>query len=204
MYINNKQDYDIRKLGVWNIRSLTGKEDEMVYEFNKTALDILVIPETKKKETGEIDITDGHRLLYSGVPQMNRAAGGIACLVHRRLLQSIITWKGWSERILTVEFLIGGEILRIIAVYGPNENEKKESITGQEEKRATMQKVERCVNEVCDGEKAGLEHRESTGKRQETLGQVCIPVKVLGTFEYTQLIDLKLLGSRILHISNKI
>ncbi|KAK9722680.1 hypothetical protein QE152_g19576 [Popillia japonica] len=126
MYINNKQDYDIRKLGVWNIRSLTGKEDEMVYEFNKTALDILVIPETKKKGTGEIDITDGHRLLYSGVPQMNRAAGGIACLVHRRLLQSIITWKGWSERILTVEFLIGGEILTIIAVYGPNENEKKE------------------------------------------------------------------------------
>ncbi|KAK9751975.1 hypothetical protein QE152_g4571 [Popillia japonica] len=88
MDINNKQDYDIRKLGVWNIRSLTGKEDEMVYEFNKTALDILVIPETKMKGTEEIDITDGHRLLYSGVPQMNRAAGGIACLVHRRLLQA--------------------------------------------------------------------------------------------------------------------
>ncbi|KAF2897501.1 hypothetical protein ILUMI_08677 [Ignelater luminosus] len=31
------------KLGVWNTRSINGKENELVYEFNKEELDILVI-----------------------------------------------------------------------------------------------------------------------------------------------------------------
>lgn len=46
--------------------------------------------------------------------------------------------------------------------------------------QATMPKVERRVSGVCREERAGLEHREGTGKRHEGLAKLCMPVKALG------------------------
>lgn len=59
----NVKKTDIWKLGVWNVRSLKGKEDEIVYEFEKAGLDILIIPETKKKGEGEIQLLKREQLM---------------------------------------------------------------------------------------------------------------------------------------------
>ncbi|KAK9685573.1 hypothetical protein QE152_g37940 [Popillia japonica] len=122
----NVKKTDIWKLGVWNVRSLKGKEDEIVYEFEKAGLDILIIPETKKKGEGEIQLLNEHVLIHSGVPKTERAADGIACVIHEKLAGSIISWKGWSEKILAVELTIDEEKITILAIYGPNEDESKE------------------------------------------------------------------------------
>lgn len=89
-------------------------------------LDILVIPETKKKGKGELQLTDDHILIYSGVPDNKRATDGIGCIINNKLAKHVSNWKGWSERILSVELVLEKEKITIIAVYGPNENEKKE------------------------------------------------------------------------------
>ena len=115
------------KIGVWNTRSLNGKEDEIVYEMKKANIDLLVTPETKKKGLGEMELTDGYMLIYSGVSDSKRAAEGIGCILNGNSAERIIKWKGWNERMLTVELMLEKVRITLIAVYGPNENESKET-----------------------------------------------------------------------------
>ncbi|KAK5641093.1 hypothetical protein RI129_009640 [Pyrocoelia pectoralis] len=49
----NKEQRDKIKIGTWNIRSMNGKEIEMIEEFKKTKLEVLDITETKKKGVGD-------------------------------------------------------------------------------------------------------------------------------------------------------
>ncbi|KAK9752158.1 Endonuclease-reverse transcriptase [Popillia japonica] len=53
--------------GTWNITSLTGKEVEITKEMRKFKLDILGISETRKQGKGNIKLTDGYTLYYSGI-----------------------------------------------------------------------------------------------------------------------------------------
>lgn len=56
-----------------------------------------------------------------------RAAEGVGCIINKNWEDKIINWTGWSERILTVELeMQEKEKITLIAVYGPDENEKKE------------------------------------------------------------------------------
>ena len=47
--ITDKQMKRVIQLGNWNIRSLNGKEIELVDEFEKSGVDVLAITETKKE-----------------------------------------------------------------------------------------------------------------------------------------------------------
>ncbi|KAK9680122.1 hypothetical protein QE152_g39335 [Popillia japonica] len=129
------KDIDILwKLGTWNIRSI--KEEE---EFDKMGLDFLTITETKRKgeEASKTTkgheeaskTTKGHTLIHSGVKTEQRAAAGVGCLINKRHESQIVGWKAWNERILSINIGKGREEQRktIIAVYGPNEDDKAEN-----------------------------------------------------------------------------
>ncbi|KAK4883448.1 hypothetical protein RN001_006767 [Aquatica leii] len=60
-----KKEETVLRLGTWNIRSLNGQEQELIYEFEKLNLDILAITETKKKGNGMIEMENGHLLIYT-------------------------------------------------------------------------------------------------------------------------------------------
>lgn len=126
MEMRGKNATNIWKLGTWNIRGIRGKEVELVDEFEKAGLEILAISETKKKGKGRADLTNGHILIYSGVPDSQRAAAGVGCVIHKKLKDQIVAWKNVSERILQVELGNIDEIITVISVYGPDENEKAE------------------------------------------------------------------------------
>lgn len=51
----------VQILGIWIIRSWKNEESE----FNKNDVDILVTDETKKNETGEVELIDVHLLIYT-------------------------------------------------------------------------------------------------------------------------------------------
>lgn len=115
-------------MGTWNIRSLQGKENELTDEFIRADLDILAITETKKKEKGTIELEKGHILIYSGVDKNKRAAAGVGCIVHKKLVNKIKKWEAWSDRILTVEIQEKeGNHKTFIIVYGPNEDGNTEN-----------------------------------------------------------------------------
>jgi len=62
----------LMKRGVWNIRGLYGKEKLLQEELKKANVDIVVIPETKKKIKGSQGLDD-YILLCNGVPTNKRA-----------------------------------------------------------------------------------------------------------------------------------
>lgn len=128
MDMNNKNAYRIWKIGTWNIKSLTGKEHELIQEFEKEELDILGICETKKKGQGIQEMEGGHLLLYSGVTNEMRAKRGVGCIIRKDHVKNLTKWTFVSDRILKIDMKIGTqEITTIIIIYGPDENERAAS-----------------------------------------------------------------------------
>lgn len=114
----------ILRLGTWNIRSLNGKENELIEEFEKTKLDLLAITETKKKGQGIIELERGHILLYSGVNPEVRAAEGVGCIIKEELVKSIKRWEFISGKILKVEMQLDQQnTTTVVIVYGPGDGE---------------------------------------------------------------------------------
>lgn len=120
----NPLKHEDLQMGTWNIRSINGKELELSNEFEKANLDILVVTETKKKGKGILELENGHILIWSGVKEDQRAAAGVGCILHNDAKNQISKWEAISERILTVELKYKTHTKTIIAVYGPNEDEK--------------------------------------------------------------------------------
>ncbi|KAK9704025.1 hypothetical protein QE152_g28540 [Popillia japonica] len=121
---NKKKEW---KLGAWNVRSLHGKECELISEFDETGLTILCISETKMKGQWERVLDNDHILLHSGVNMSDRAAAGVGIIIHRNLRSNINRWEAVSERILAVEHKDSKKkTMTIISVYGPNDNDKIE------------------------------------------------------------------------------
>ena len=69
----------IKRFGCWNVRSMNGKEEELVAEMKKYRLEVLGVSETKVRGNGVKQIGDVV-CVYSGV-QEGRAKGGVAILL---------------------------------------------------------------------------------------------------------------------------
>lgn len=127
-------------MGTWNIRSVKGKEREMIQEIERANLEILAITETKKKGRGIMTIGD-YGVIYSGAEENQRAEAGVGCVVSPEYMGKLVDWQGINERIMKVKIqMIEKETIEIIIVYGPNENDR---IT---EKEAFW----KSLQEVCD------------------------------------------------------
>jgi predicted RNA-binding protein with TRAM domain len=108
----------------WNIRSITGKEKELVEEMKKTKVTILAVTETMKKGQGIEWLDDGFVLIHSAVPKGERARAGVARVVHKEMKAKLKSWNFMSKRILTVQIQESeANPLTAVAVYGPNEDE---------------------------------------------------------------------------------
>jgi hypothetical protein len=123
---NKENSRNYWKLATWNIRGLSGKENELIEECQKIKVDILGITETKKKGQGSIEVGNGYYLIYSGVPTNERAKAGVGCLINEKWRKKILGWTYISERIIKVEAKNGENPITIIITYGPNEDEKTE------------------------------------------------------------------------------
>ena len=113
-------------IGTWNVRSLNGKEVELVEESKKYSLDILGITETKKKEQG-IDSYEGYKLIYSGVSRCERARAGVAALIKDEIFENS-DFDYISERLLEINVELKEKKVKIIVAYGPNEDAAKEDL----------------------------------------------------------------------------
>ena len=113
-------------IGTWNVRSLSGKEVELVEEIKKYNIDILGITETKKKGEG-MENYEGYKLIYSGVGANERARAGVAALIRNDLFDDLdINYI--NERLLEINIDLKGKSVKLIIAYGPNEDAAKEHI----------------------------------------------------------------------------
>uniref|UniRef100_A0A1Y1M0F5 Reverse transcriptase domain-containing protein n=2 Tax=Photinus pyralis TaxID=7054 RepID=A0A1Y1M0F5_PHOPY len=112
------------RIGTWNIRSLNGKEHELVEEFENAKLDFLAITETKKKGQGIIQLERGHTLLYSGVKPEVRAAEGVGCIIRKEHVKCLKKWEFISGKVLKVELQQNQQnTITLVITYGPSEDE---------------------------------------------------------------------------------
>jgi exonuclease III len=90
------------KICTWNVRSIAGKETELVGGIKKLDVKILGVTETRKIGQGIEKLQDGYLLYYSGVPKTQTAKAGVRCIIHENLAGLITDWNSVSESILTV------------------------------------------------------------------------------------------------------
>jgi exonuclease III len=105
--------------GTWNIKSLNGKEIEVVREMEKYRLQLLGLSEVKKNGSGKKRLEKGFTLRHSGVPAINRAKEGVGVIVSDELNKRVISWNPVSSRIITHEFDLEEKKITLIQVYAP-------------------------------------------------------------------------------------
>lgn len=114
-------------IGTWNVRSIKGKEEEIVEEMEKYGIDILGITETKKKNKGRKCLNNGYHMLWSGVDIKQRAREGVGLILKKDWIGKIIKEDYINERLLQVELeFINKSIWNIIVAYAPNDDALKE------------------------------------------------------------------------------
>ena len=111
------------RFGTWNIKTLNGKEVEMIQEMKRYKIKVLGLREGKKKGSG-IKILEGNYVLrYSGIPIGNRAKEGVGIIVEEDMDSKVIDWKAINSRIMSMDIDVdeGGK-LTFIQVYAPTED----------------------------------------------------------------------------------
>ena len=112
------------KIGTWNVRSINGKEIELVEEIKKYKIDLLGITETKKK--GQFYETVGnYKIIYSGVNKTERAKAGVGIVIKEDLYKDS-DYRYINERLIELDIELKERMLKIIVAYGPNESDPKE------------------------------------------------------------------------------
>jgi hypothetical protein len=115
------------QIATWNVRGISHKlEEELTKELEERKLDTAIVSETKKKNKGSTDI-GSYVIIYSGVPNENWAASGVALLIRKLLRNRILGYTWISPRIIQVKLRIACREFNIIGVYAPVEGKREET-----------------------------------------------------------------------------
>jgi exonuclease III len=110
------------RIGTLNTGTLTGKSREIADMMTKRGIDILCLQETKwtgGKAGGKArDIGDGCKLYYAGG---ERPRNGVAICLSNKWMESVVTVKRTSDRIISLKLLTPGKTYNIISVYAPQQ-----------------------------------------------------------------------------------
>lgn len=131
------------KLGTWNIRTINGKEEEIVDEMKENGIYILGISETKKQGSGVIDLKNGYMLRYSGTKSGEARKEGVGFIGTYDMEKKITKWEAINSRIIYIELELE-ETTAIIQIYAPTEGSEGTKV---EEFYDELQKVVDRVRE---------------------------------------------------------
>ena len=111
---------NISRFGCWNVRTMNGREQELVEEMKRCRLEVLGVSETKVRGNGVRMIGDT-TCVYSGV-QGGRAKAGVAILLSERFGRYLKEWRCVDERIVWIRLKVDGVWVSLVQVYAPTED----------------------------------------------------------------------------------
>ena len=107
-------------IGNWNVSSLTGKEQELVWEAKQYHLDIVGVSSTKRRGSGTVELAEGWKLFYSGVDPTMSAQAGVGLLISPRLAHCVVDWTPLGGRVCLLKLKLQKRSVCILQVYAPN------------------------------------------------------------------------------------
>ena len=111
------------RVGIWNVRPLKNKEEEVIEAMKKYRLSVLGVSETHLKECGEKEFDDTV-MVYSGVTA-GRAKGGVAVIIAGEMKDYLKEWQCVSERLVKVQIRFEKRWTTFIQVYAPTEDSEE-------------------------------------------------------------------------------
>ena len=109
------------RIGTWNIKTLNGKEVEMIEEMEKYRLEILGISEVKKKGNGMIHLEKGYVLRYVGVNIGKRAKEGVGIVLSEEMEKRVESWEAVNSRLISIRIKLEEDIT-VVQVYAPTDD----------------------------------------------------------------------------------
>ena len=104
----------------WNVTSLNGKEQQLVWEVEQYHLDIVRVSSTKCRFSDTAELNEGWKLFYSGVDVTISSKAGIGIFVSPRLAHCVTNWIRLGKRFCLLKLRIQKRSLCILEVYAPN------------------------------------------------------------------------------------
>ena len=86
-------------MGNWNVSSLNGKEQELVWEAEQYHLDIVAVSSTKCRNSDAVDLNEGWKLFYLGVDVTMSAQARVVIFVSARLAHCVTAWIPLGGRV---------------------------------------------------------------------------------------------------------
>ena len=122
----------VTKIATWNVRSMniTGKSRTIASKMKRYGIEILGIAEARWKDTGQIRLTSGETILYSGhVGEHATHSEGVAFMISTQAKKTLIGWEPVSPRIITTKFKTNHKriSLNIIQCYAPTNDADDET-----------------------------------------------------------------------------
>ena len=108
------------RVGNWNVTSLKGKEQQLVWEGEQYHLDIVGVSSTKCHGSDTVKLNEGYKLFYSGVDETMSAQVRVGIFVSPRLAHWVTDWIPPGGRVCLLKFRLQERSLCILQVYAPN------------------------------------------------------------------------------------
>ena len=129
----------LTRLATWNIRTMyeTGKTVQVAREMKRYKIRVLGLCETRWIQSGQLRLSAGEQLLYSGhIEEGAPHTEGVALMLAPEAHAALIGWEPVSSRIITAKFTTKKKDIKlnIIQCYVPTndvEEEKKDDFYQQ-------------------------------------------------------------------------
>ena len=111
------------RIGTWNVRSMyqTGKASSIAEEMRNYNLEILGLSKVRWIQSGKRKLSSGETVLYSGHEDPSAPTEGVALMISKHAVKTLISWEPINSRLITALFKTShGKInVRIIQCYAP-------------------------------------------------------------------------------------